>query len=125
MRNPAVALGAATLFSILVVALVLYAQISSLRADVDELSASFDGATANEAVLDEVHDLDGRLDSMRAQLDEISIRFDRLDENIADLPTEVENRSQIETIMGEVRALQDLLSGLSLDVGIVCDVIGC
>lgn len=125
MRNPAVALGAATLFSVLVVALVLFAQISSLRGDVAELSASFDGATANEAVLDEVRDLDARLDTMGAQLDEISIRFDRLDENIADLPTEVENRSQIETIMGEVRALQDLLSGLSLDVGIVCDVIGC
>jgi hypothetical protein len=125
MRNPAVALGAATLFAVLVVALVLFAQISNLQGDVDDLSAAVNGSTSNEVVLDEVRALDARLDSLRAQLDEVAIRFDRLDQSIADLPTDVENRSQIETIMGEVQALQELLGGLSLDVGIVCDVIGC
>jgi peptidoglycan hydrolase CwlO-like protein len=125
MRNPVIALGAATLFTVLVVALVLFAQISSLRAEVETLSSSVAGGTSNDAVLEEVRDLDARLDTLRTQFDEITIRFDRLDESIADLPTEVENRSQIETIVGEVRALQELLSGLSLDLGVVCDVIGC
>jgi prefoldin subunit 5 len=125
MRNPAIALGAATLFAVLLVALVLFAQISGLQGDMDDLSASVAGGTSTEATLEEVRDLDARLSAMSAKVDEMSARFDRLDASIAELPTETENRSQIGSILSEVQALQQLLSGLSLDLGVVCDVIGC
>jgi seryl-tRNA synthetase len=125
VRNPAIALGAATLFAVLLVALVLFAQISGVQSDVDDLAASVGSGTPNEQVLDEVRDLDARLNAMSAKVDEMAARFDRLDASIADLPTETENRSQIGSILSEVQALQQLLSGLSLDLGIVCDVIGC
>lgn len=76
-------------------------------------------------VLNELDDLNVRLSAINAKVDEMSARFDRLDASIADLPTETENRSQIGSILSEVQALQQLLSGLSLDLGIVCDVLGC
>ena len=125
MRNSAVALGAATLVAILVVAVVLFAQISGLRGDLVDLAASVEGGSSTEAVLDDMRALNTRLDAVEARLDEMSERFDRLDASIAELPTETENRSQIGSILSEVQALQELLSGLSLDPGIVCDVIGC
>lgn len=124
MRNPAIALGATTLFAILVVALVLFAQLSGLRGEVDNLSASVESGST-EAVLDQMRDLDARLDALSTRVEEMTARFDRLDASIADLPTETENRSQIGSILSEVQALQELLSSLSLDLGIVCDVIGC
>src|SRR5687767_4931511 len=114
MRNPAIAFGAATLFAVLLVALVLFAQISGLQGDMDDLSASVAGGTSTEATLEEVRDLDARLSAISAKVDEMSARFDRLDASIAELPTETENRSQIGSILSEVQALQQLLSGLSL-----------
>ncbi len=125
MRNPAIALGSVTLVAIVVVALVLFAQISGLRSEVDDLAASVDGGSSTEAVLDDVRAVDARLESLEIRLEAMSARFDRLDASIAELPTETENRSQIGSILSEVQALQQLLSGLSLDLGIVCDVIGC
>ena len=125
MRNSAIALGAATLVAVLVVALVLFAQISGLRDEVTGLAASIDGGSSNELVLDDIRGLDTRLDALETKLEAMSARFDRLDVSIAELPTETENRSQIGSILSEVQALQQLLSGLSLDLGIVCDVIGC
>lgn len=125
MRNPAIALGSVTLVAIVVVALVLFAQISGLRSEVDDLAASVDGGSSTEAVLDDVRAVDARLESLEIRLEAMSARFDRLDASIAELPTETENCSQIGSILSEVQALQQLLSGLSLDLGIVCDVIGC
>ena len=125
MRHSAIALGAATLVAVLVVALVLFAQISGIRDEVTGLAASIDGGSSNELVLDDIRGLDTRLDELETKLEAMSARFDRLDASIAELPTETENRSQIGSILSEVQALQQLLSGLSLDLGIVCDVIGC
>ena len=125
MRNLALALGAATLVAVLVVALVLFTQISGLRGDLVDLAATVEGGSSTEAVLDDMRALNTRLDSLETRLDDMSARFDRLDASIAELPTETENRSQIGAILSEVQALQELLGGLSLDLGIVCDVIGC
>ena len=125
MRNPVLALGAATLFTVLVVALVLFAQISGLRSDVDEIAGMVGTDTPTEVVLEQLDGLDARLDVLSAKVDAIAARFDRLDANIAQLPTETENQSQIGSILSEVQALQQLLGGLSLDLGIVCDVVGC
>ena len=125
MRNPAIALGSATLVAVVVVALVLFAQMSGLRSEVGDLAASVDGGSSTEAVLDDIRAVDARLDDLETRLEGMSARFDRLDASIAELPTETENRSQIGSILSEVQALQQLLSGLSLDLGIVCDIIGC
>ena len=125
MRNPLIALGAATFFTVVVVALVLFAQLSGLRSDVDELSGMVGTDTPTEVVLNQLDGLDARLDVLSAKVDEMSARFDRLDASIAQLPTETENQSQIGSILSEVQALQQLLGGLSLDLGIVCDVVGC
>jgi hypothetical protein len=59
------------------------------------------------------------------RLDEMAARFDCLDASIAGLPTETVNQSQIDSLLSEVESLQRLLDGLSLDLGIVCDVVGC
>ena len=125
MRNPAIALGAATLAAVIFVGLVLLSQVSQVQGDVDSLAASSHGDPAVTEVLDDLRALDTRIDALNGRLDEMAARFDRLDASIAQLPTETESRTQIGAILDEVQALQGLLDGLSLDLGIVCDVLGC
>jgi DNA-binding FrmR family transcriptional regulator len=125
MRDAAMAVGSATLVAVLVVGLVLFTQISGIRGEVNDLAASVEGGSSTEAILDDIRAVDSRLDSLETRLEAMSARFDRIDASIAELPTETENRSQIGSILAEVQALQQLLSGLSLDLGIVCDVVGC
>ena len=125
MRNPAIALGAATLAAVIFLGLVLVSQLSQVQGDVDALAASSQGDTAVIEVLDDLRALDARIDSLNNRLDEMASRFDRLDASIAELPTDAANDTQIETLLAEIQALQRLLGGVSLDLGIVCDVIGC
>jgi hypothetical protein len=125
MRNPAIALGAATLAAVIFLGLVLVSQLSQVQGDVNALAASSQGDTAVIEVLDDLRALDGRIDALSDRLDEMALRFDRLDASIAELPTDAANDTQIETLLAEIQALQRLLGGVSLDLGIVCDVIGC
>ena len=125
MRNPAIALGAATLAAVIFLGLVLVSQLSQVQGDMDALAASSQGDTLAIEVRDDLRALDARIDTLNNRLDEMAARFDRLDASIAELPTDAANDSQIETLLGEMQALQRLLDGVSLDLGIVCDVIGC
>jgi hypothetical protein len=125
VRNPTLALAAATFAMVLVIAVVLFAQVSGLRSDVADLAAAVGTDTPTEVFLNELDGVDARLDALSAKVDALTVRFDRLDASIAQLPTETENRSQIGSILSEVQALQEILGGLSLDLGIVCDVVGC
>ena len=125
MRNPAIALGAATLAAVIFLGLVLVSQLSQVQGDMDALAASSQGDTLAIEVRDDLRALDARIDTLNNRLDEMAARFDRLDASIAELPTDAANDSQIETLLGEIQALQRLLDGVSLDLGIVCDVIGC
>ena len=125
MRNPAVALGAATLTIVIVVGLVLFSQLSQVQGDVDALVASTGDKASISDVLEDIRALDERIGLLNDRLDEMGARFDRLDAEIAELPTDTANDTQIETLLAEIQALQRLLDGLSLDLGIVCDVIGC
>jgi peptidoglycan hydrolase CwlO-like protein len=125
MRNPAIALGAATLAAVIFIGLVVFSQLSQVQGDVDALaSTAGQQAPANE-VLDDLRALDARIDSLNDRLDEMAVRFDRLDTSIAELPTESVNQTQIDSLVSEVQSLQRLLDGLSLDLGIVCDVVSC
>ena len=124
MRNPAIALGAATLAAVIFIGLVVFSQLSQVQGEVDALTASA-GETSVSDVLDDLRALDRRIDSLNDRLDEMAARFDRLDASIAELPTETVNQSQIDSLLSEVQSLQRLLDGLSLDLGIVCDVVGC
>jgi hypothetical protein len=76
-------------------------------------------------VIEDIRALDERIGLLNDRLDDMGARFDRLDAGIAELPTDTANDTQIETLLAEIQALQRLLDGLSLDLGIVCDVIGC
>lgn len=125
MRNPAIALGAATLAAVIFLGLVMVSQLSQVQGDVDALAASSQGDTLAIEVRDDLRALDARIDTLTNRLDEMATRFDRLDASIAELPTDAANDSQIETLLAEIQALQRLLDGVSLDLGIVCDVIGC
>jgi peptidoglycan hydrolase CwlO-like protein len=125
MRNPAIALGAATLATVIFLGLVVFSQLSQVQGDVDALTASSQGETSVSDVLDDLRALDARIDSLNDRLDEMAVRFDRLDASIAELPTETVNQTQIDSLLSEVQSLQRLLDGLSLDLGIVCDVVGC
>jgi hypothetical protein len=55
----------------------------------------------------------------------MAVRFDRLDASVSQIPTQAQDDTRIGTILSELQALQDLVGGLSLDLGIVCNVIGC
>lgn len=125
MRQPAIALGVATLATLLIVAVLFFALLLQLRQDVNAVSASIPTEVAADAVLDEVRALEIKLDRLGTRVDDMAARFDRLDASIAEIPTETPNTSQIGTILSEVQALRDALDGLSLDLGIVCDIVGC
>ena len=125
MRNLVVALGAATLAAVILFGLILFSQLSQMQGEVDALVASSQGDTAAIEVRDDLRALDARIDTLNDRLDEMAPRFDRLDASIANLPTDSANDTQIETLLAEIEALQRLLDGVSLDLGIVCDVIGC
>jgi peptidoglycan hydrolase CwlO-like protein len=125
MRNPAIALGAATLATVIFLGLVVFSQLSQVQGDVDALTASSQGETSVGDVLDDLRDLGSQIDRLNERLDEMAARFDRLDASISEIPTETVNQSQIDSLLSEVQSLQRLLDGLSLDLGIVCDVVGC
>jgi hypothetical protein len=125
VRNPAIALGVATLATLVVVAVLFFALLFQLRQDVQVVSAAIADQPAAESVRDEIRDLNTAVDRLSARVDDMAARFDRLDASIAQIPTEQQNDTRIGTILSEVQELQDLLGGLSFDLGIVCDVIGC
>ena len=125
MRNPAITLGVATLATLVVVAVLFFALLFQLRQDVGVVSAAIADEPAAESVVEEIRDLQTTVDRLAARVDDMAARFDRLDESIAQIPTEQQNDTRIGTILSELQELQGLLGGLSLDLGIVCDVIGC
>ena len=125
MRNPAIALGIATLATLVVVAVLFFALLFQLRQDVGVVSAAIADEPAAESLVEEIRDLQTTVDRMNARVDDMAARFDRLDASIAQIPTEQQNDTRIGTILSEVQELQGLLGGLSLDLGIVCDVLGC
>ena len=125
MRNPAITLGVATLATLVVVAVLFFALLFQLRQDVGVVSAAIADEPAAESVVEEIRDLQTTVDRLTARVDDMAARFDRLDASIAQIPTEQQNDTRIGTILSELQELQGLLGGLSLDLGIVCDVIGC
>ena len=125
MRNPAIALGVATLTTLVVVAVLFFALLFQLREDVQVVSAAIADAPAAESVAEQMSDLQTSVERLTARVDEMAARFDRLDANIAQIPTDQQNDTRIGTILSEVQELQGLLGGLSLDLGVVCDVLGC
>ena len=125
MRNPVIALGTATLATLLIVAVLFFALLLQLRGDVDRLADAFPDRASIQSLQEEIRDLDATLDRLASRLDGMAERFDRLDAIIARIPTEAQDESQIGNILSEVQALRDVLDGLSLDLGIVCDVVGC
>lgn len=125
MRNPAITLGVATLATLVVVAVLFFALLFQLRQDVQVVSAAIADEPAAASVVDELRDLQTTVDRLSARVDDMAARFDRLDASIAQIPTEQQNDTRIGTILSELQELQGLLGGLSLDLGIVCDVLGC
>ena len=125
MRNPAIALGVATLTTLVVVAVLFFALLFQLREDVQVVSAAIADAPAAESVAEQMSDLQASVERLSARVDEMAARFDRLDASIAQIPTDQQNDTRIGTILSEVQELQGLLGGLSLDLGVVCDVLGC
>ena len=125
MRNPAITLGVATLATLVVVAVLFFALLFQLRQDVQVVSAAIADQPAAESVVDEMRDLQTTVERLTARVDDMAARFDRLDASIAQIPTEQQNDTRIGTILSKVQELQGLLGGLSLDLGIVCDFIGC
>ena len=125
MRNPAITLGVATLATLVVVAVLFLALLFQVRQDVQTVSAAIADEPAAESVVDEIRDLQTTVDRLTARVDDMAARFDRLDASIAQIPTEQQNDTRIGTILSEIQELQGLLGGLSLDLGIVCDVLGC
>ena len=125
MRNPAITLGVATLATLVVVAVLFFVLLFQLRQDVQVVSAAIADQPAAESVVDEMRDLQTTVERLTARVDDMAARFDRLDASIAQIPTEQQNDTRIGTILSEVQELQGLLGGLSLDLGIVCDFIGC
>jgi uncharacterized protein YlxW (UPF0749 family) len=125
MRNPAIALGVATLTTLVVVAVLFLVLLFQLRQDVQVVSAAVADEPAAVSVVEEIRDLQTTVERLAARVDDMAVRFDRLDASIARIPTEQQNDTRIGTILSEVQELQGLLGGLSLDLGIVCDVVGC
>ena len=125
MRNPAITLGVATLATLVVVAVLFFALLFQLRQDVQGVSAAIAEEPAAASVVDELRELQTTVDRLSARVDDMAARFDRLDASIAQIPTEQQNDTRIGTILSEIQELQGLLGGLSLDLGIVCDVLGC
>ena len=125
MRNPAVTLGVATLATLVVVAVLFFALLFQLRQDVQGVSAAIAEEPAAASVVDELRELQTTVDRLSARVDDMAARFDRLDASIAQIPTEQQNDTRIGTILSEIQELQGLLGGLSFDLGIVCDVLGC
>jgi seryl-tRNA synthetase len=125
VRNPVIALGTATLATLLIVAVLFFALLLQLRGDVDRLADAFPDRASVQNLQEEIRDLDATLDRLASRLDGMAERFDRLDASIARIPTEARDETQIGNVLSEVQALRDVLDSLSLDLGIVCDVIGC
>jgi uncharacterized protein YlxW (UPF0749 family) len=125
VRNPAIALGVATLTTLVVVAVLFFALLFQLRQDVGVVSAAIADEPAAVSLVDEIRELQTTVDRLTARVDDMAARFDRLDASIAEIPTEGQDDTRIGTILSEIQELQGLLGGLSLDLGIVCDVIGC
>jgi len=125
VRNPVIALGTATLATLLIVAVLFFALLLQLRGDVDRLADAFPDRASVQNLQEEIRDLDATLDRLASRLDGMAERFDRLDASIARIPTEARDDTQIGNVLSEVQALRDVLDSLSLDLGIVCDVIGC
>jgi seryl-tRNA synthetase len=125
VRNPVIALGTATLATLLIVAVLFFALLLQLRGDVDRLADAFPDRSSVQNLQEEIRDLDATLDRLASRLDGMAERFDRLDASIARIPTEARDDTQIGNVLSEVQALRDVLDSLSLDLGIVCDVIGC
>jgi hypothetical protein len=125
VRNPVIALGTATLATLLIVAVLFFALLLQLRGDVDRLADTFPDRASVQNLQEEIRDLDATLDRLASRLDGMAERFDRLDASIARIPTEAPDGSQIGNVLSEIQALRDVLDGLSLDLGIVCDFIGC
>jgi peptidoglycan hydrolase CwlO-like protein len=120
-RNLPVFLGLANLVGLVLIALVLLIQLPQIQEDVSAASN-----TSSEAVLEAVRDLDRRVSALDAKIGDMTARFDRLDASVAQIPNAPqEEDTRIGTILSELQALQNLVGGLSLDLGIVCDVIGC
>ena len=125
MRNPALTLGVATLATLVVVAVLFLVLLFQLRQDVQGVSAAIADEPAAASVVDELRDLQTTVGRLSARVDDMAARFDRLDASIAQIPTEQQNDTRIGTILSEIPELQGLLGGLSFDLGIVCDVLGC
>jgi uncharacterized protein YlxW (UPF0749 family) len=125
VRNPALTLGVATLATLVVVAVLFLVLLFQLRQDVQGVSAAIADEPAAASVVDELRDLQTTVDRLSARVDDMAARFDRLDASIAQIPTEQQNDTRIGTILSEIQELQGLLGGLSFDLGIVCDVLGC
>lgn len=119
-RNLPAFLGLANLAGLVLVAVLLAIQLPQIREGVADASLA-----SSETVLNEVRDLDRRVAALDAKIDDMTARFDRLDASLAQLPTETGEDSRIGTILSELQALQELVGGLSLDLGIVCDLVGC
>jgi hypothetical protein len=119
-RNLPAFLGLANLAGLVLVALLLATQLPRIQEDARAVAA-----TSSESVLVEVRDLDRRIAALDDKLDDMAVRFDRLDASVSQIPTQAQDDTRIGTILSELQALQDLVGGLSLDLGIVCDVIGC
>lgn len=119
-RNLPAFLGLANLAGLVLIAVLLAIQLPQINESVAEAAQA-----SNASVLDEVRALDRRVAGLDSKLDDMTARFDRLDASIAQVPSAPQEDTRIGTILSELQALQDLVGGLSLDLGIVCDVIGC
>lgn len=119
-RNLPAFLGLANLAGLVLVAVLLAIQLPQINERVAEASLA-----SSETVLNEVRDLDRRVAALDAKIDDMTARFDRLDASLAQLPSAPQEDTRIGTILSELQALQELVGGLTLDLGIVCDVIGC
>lgn len=119
-RNLPSFLGLANLAGLVLIAALLAIQLPQIQEAVSAVSAS-----SSESVIEEVRDLDRRVAALDARIADMTARFDRLDASVAQIPTQAQEDTRIGTILSELQALQELVGGLSLDLGIVCDVIGC
>lgn len=119
-RNLPAFLGLANLAGLVLIAVLLAIQLPQINESVAEAAQA-----SNASVLDEVRALDRRVAGLDSKLDDMTARFDRLDASIAQVPSAPQEDTRIGTILSELQALQELVGGLSLDLGIVCDLVGC
>lgn len=120
-RNLPAFLGLANLAGLVLVAVLLAVQLPQIQKDISTVAAS----SSDDSVLVEVRDLDRRVAALDGKIDEMAARFDRLDASLAQIPAGSGEDTRIGTILSELQALQELVGGLTLDLGIVCDVLGC